>query len=94
MQNDLKRVRVRVSGRVQGVYFRAWAREEADRLGVRGWVRNEADGSVTALVVGPEAAVDAMVNALRQGPPSAAVDEVVIEPAEPGPDPGRFEVRH
>ena len=48
-------VRVRITGRVQGVYFRGWTRDEAARLGLDGWVRNEADGSVTALIAGPAA---------------------------------------
>lgn len=94
MRGQTKAVQARVTGRVQGVYFRAWAREEAGRLGVTGWVRNEADGSVTALVVGPEEAVDAMVAALRRGPPSAEVEQVILAPAEPLPAPERFEVRH
>lgn len=75
--------RVRITGRVQGVWFRAWTRERAEALGLRGWVRNEADGSVAALIAGPEAAVSRMLAELHEGPPAAAVDRVEAEAAEP-----------
>ena len=52
MASERRAVRVRIAGRVQGVNFRAWTRDEAERLGLDGWVRNEADGSVTALLAG------------------------------------------
>lgn len=72
---------VRVTGRVQGVGFRWWAAGEAERLGLRGWVRNDRDGAVRALLIGPEAAVDAMLAALREGPRHARVDDVRSTPA-------------
>ena len=85
-------VRARVTGRVQGVWFRGWTEGEAARLGLRGWVRNEADGSVTALVAGPRAAVEAMVAALHDGPPAARVEAVeAAEIDEAAPE--GFEVR-
>jgi acylphosphatase len=84
---------VRVTGLVQGVFFRAWTREQADALGVTGWVRNCSDGSVEAHVEGDEAAVEQLVALLRRGPPSAQVEEVAVEDAEPS-NVGRFEVRH
>lgn len=85
-------VRVRASGRVQGVFFRRYAAEEAARLGVTGWVVNEPDGTVTAHVEGDDDAVDAMLAWCRQGPPAAAVERVDVEEAEPvGAD--SFEVR-
>ena len=84
---------VRVSGRVQGVWFRAWTAEQARTLGVVGWVRNCADGSVEAHVAGEEIAVVQLVERLRDGPPSAVVSKVDVE--EVAPEPGdRFEVRH
>ena len=56
-----------VTGRVQGVFFRAAMREQADRLGVTGWVRNEPDGSVRAHLEGPDGAVDRLVDWCAQG---------------------------
>lgn len=81
MQDEQRAVRVRVSGTVQGVSYRVWTRGEAMRLGVRGWVRNERDGSVTALIAGTDAAVTAMIERLWQGPRGALVSKVEIEEA-------------
>lgn len=75
-------LQVRVTGRVQGVWFRGWTKDEATRRGLRGWVRNEADGSVRALIAGPEAAVQGMLDALHEGPDAARVDRVEATPAE------------
>ena len=85
-------VKVHVSGRVQGVWFRAWTRQEADRLGLAGWVRNEADGTVSALIAGPEREVAEMLSLLWQGPPAARVDNVRVEEAEATNLPPRFSV--
>ena len=80
-----KAVTVKVTGRVQGVSFRWYAVQEAERLGVTGWVRNEPDGSVAAHLEGPWDAVDAMVDWCRQGPPAARVRDVAVrEAAEVG----------
>ena len=78
-------VRVRIQGRVQGVWFRGWVAREAGGRGLRGWVRNRFDGTVEALFAGPAAAVDDMVAACRTGPPAAMVTDVATHPAE---DPG------
>jgi acylphosphatase len=75
-------VRLRISGRVQGVGYRAWTVRAATRLGVRGWVRNRADGTVEALVIGDEPAVAAMMEACRRGPRGAAVGNVAVSDAE------------
>jgi acylphosphatase len=75
-------VDVTVTGRVQGVSFRMYAEEEAGRLGVAGWVRNEPDGSVAAHLEGEPGAVDAMVAWCRTGPPYARVVGVDVRPAE------------
>jgi acylphosphatase len=84
---------VRVTGRVQGVFFRAWAKDEAETIGIIGWIRNDADGSVEAHLEGDEAAVAEMIDLMREGPPGASVDNVAVEEADPeGLD--RFEVRH
>lgn len=81
MMDEAKMVRVRVTGRVQGVGFRFWMRGQAQRLGLSGWVRNEADGSVAALIRGSQTAVDAMLERCRTGPIGASVDKVEALPA-------------
>ncbi|MEM2334509.1 MAG: acylphosphatase [Candidatus Caldarchaeum sp.] len=79
-------VRVRVYGRVQGVFFRSSMKEVADELGVDGWVRNVEDGSVEALVVGEEEKVKKLVEWCHRGPPLAKVQRVTVEKTqEPGP---------
>jgi acylphosphatase len=69
-------VRARISGRVQGVGFRWWARGEARRLGLDGWVRNRRDGSVEVQAAGPAAAVEELIALCREGPLGAAVTAV------------------
>lgn len=86
-------VEARITGRVQGVWFRAWTRDEARRLGLAGWVRNEADGSVRALFIGPGATVEAMLVLCREGPPLARVAGIETRPVNPVPDLAEFEVR-
>lgn len=85
-------VLARISGRVQGVWYRGWTVERATALGLNGWVRNRADGTVEALFAGPPATVDAMLAACREGPPAAMVSDVRTEPAE-DPGAGPFEQR-
>ena len=68
-----------VSGRVQGVFFRASARAEATRLGLAGSARNLDDGRVEVVAIGPDAALDALERWLWQGPPSARVEGVARE---------------
>jgi acylphosphatase len=76
----MKRVRVLVSGRVQGVFFRATCAAEARRLGVSGYVRNLPDGRVEAAFEGPDEAVDRMVAWCRRGPELARVEDVQVQP--------------
>ena len=83
MSTGLKSVRVRISGHVQGVWFRGWTVEQAHRLGLTGWVRNRADGTVEAMFQGNDAAIETMVTMCRQGPPAARVGGVTVEPAVP-----------
>jgi acylphosphatase len=71
---------IRVRGRVQGVGFRYALREEAERLGVTGWVRNRADGSVQALLQGEPAALERMIAWARRGPAGARVAALEEEP--------------
>ncbi|HWL80740.1 MAG TPA: acylphosphatase [Roseomonas sp.] len=83
---DAKRVRIR--GRVHGVGYRDWMVREATRLGVLGWVRNRADGSVEAVVAGDAAAVGALLTACRAGPPLARVESIDEDFADPPAEPG------
>ena len=75
-------IRVRIKGRVQGVWFRGWTMDEARRRGLAGWVCNRRDGSVEALFSGREAAVREMVSLCREGPPAARVTAVIETPAK------------
>ena len=77
----MKVVRVIVTGRVQGVWFRAWTIEEATKRGLRGWVRNRRDGSVEALFAGDPTKVGEMIGACREGPPMASVANVEMHDA-------------
>lgn len=88
--SDRKTVRVRIEGRVQGVWFRGWTVDEAQARGLTGWVRNRRDGSVEAVFSGPAAQVDDMVKACGRGPSTAAVSNVEVSPASP---PERAEFR-
>ena len=74
--------RLTITGRVQGVGYRDWVVMAGEQLGLAGWVRNRMDGSVEALIVGEDAAVGAMIDACRQGPPLARVDEIDVEPVD------------
>jgi acylphosphatase len=85
--------RVRVSGRVQGVFFRGWTRDEARQLGVAGWVRNCPDGSVEAHLEGEEAAVDQLIARMRSGPSGAEVDDLTVDDVS-AEQLESFEVRH
>jgi len=85
--------RIRVIGRVQGVFFRAWTRDEAQTLGIDGWVRNCSDGSVEAQLEGDQEAIEELVDLIREGPPGARVEGVEVEEADPEGLSG-FEVRH
>ena len=75
---DVRTVRVRVEGRVQGVGYRYWTERTAAGLGLSGWVRNRRDGSVEAVLSGTPEAVARMLERCREGPPSARVTAVTI----------------
>ena len=82
----MRTVRVRIAGRVQGVFFRASCADLARDLGLDGWVRNRPDGDLEAVFQGPDEAVDRIVEWCGSGPPSARVDtlEVSDEPSFEG----------
>ncbi|TIL75261.1 MAG: acylphosphatase [Mesorhizobium sp.] len=92
MEDGRKAVRVRLMGRVQGVSFRVWTRTEAERLGLSGWVRNEEDGSVTALIVGADGAVSTMLDRLWKGPTGASVSSVTSQDVDAGRELNGFRI--
>jgi len=88
----LTRVRVRIRGRVQGVFFRAEARARAESLGVAGWIRNADDGSVEAVFEGGDEQVESLLRWCRRGPAGASVEEVEAVREEPAGETG-FQVK-
>ena len=86
------RAAVRVSGRVQGVFFRSEARGRARSLGVAGWVRNAPDGSVEAVLEGERGAVETLVRWCERGPSGARVEDVRVDWEDPRGEEG-FEIR-
>ena len=85
--------KVRIFGRVQGVFFRQWTINQARALGIAGWVRNAPDGTVEAHVEGDEGAVTKMIDGMRRGPSQARVEDLSAEIIEPEEISG-FSVRH
>lgn len=89
--SDISR-HLRIMGRVQGVAYRAWTRSEAQSHGLTGFVQNETDGSVTAVISGPRDKVEAMITACHSGPGAADVRDVRVEQVK-DPDLTGFEIR-
>jgi acylphosphatase len=92
MSDEVRTVRLRIAGRVQGVGYRAWTERTAMDLALAGWVRNRRDGTVEAMFSGHPRDVAEMLRQCRQGPRGAVVSEVVIA-REGEVSPGGFEVR-
>jgi acylphosphatase len=89
----MRRVRARISGRVQGVFFRASCADRARALGLGGWVRNASDGGVEAVFEGDEEGIEAILAWCRKGPPYAEVHRVeVVEEAPTGAE--GFRIAH
>ncbi len=84
---ETRSILVRIEGRVQGVWFRAWTAQEATSLGLSGWVRNRVDGSLEAVFSGPPDGLEKMLQRCWEGPPLADVSAVSDQPCEP-PEPG------
>jgi acylphosphatase len=80
--------RLVISGRVQGVGFRAWLVHKANELGASGWVRNRPDGTVEALIAGDTATVEELARLCRRGPRLAEVSSIVEDLADPPEVPG------
>jgi acylphosphatase len=81
-EDDFTHLRLRIEGFVQAVGYRNFVIVEANKLGVDGWVRNRADGTVEALVSGPNAAVETLVGLCMKGPPGSTVKNVELHKAE------------
>ena len=73
------RAQLKITGRVQGVFYRQSTMETANRLGLKGWARNCLDGSVEAVFEGDKAAIDQAIEWCHQGPPAARVEDVFVE---------------
>lgn len=90
---ETTRVRLFISGRVQGVAFRYYTQAEAGSLGLGGWVRNLQDGRVEVLAEGPSERVEQLVQWCHRGPRGARVDAVDVQPEQPKGEKEEFEIR-
>ena len=90
----LSRAHVVVSGMVQGVFFRASAREQAAARGLTGWVKNTAEARVEAIFEGEKQLVEAMIEWCKIGPPSSSVEELKVTWEEPKSDHTAFTIRY
>ncbi len=88
------RAHIRISGKVQGVFYRANTREVATNLGLTGWVKNCFDGKVEAVCEGEKAAVEKMIQWCYEGPPAAAVTDVEVNREEATGEYSRFSIRY
>ncbi len=86
--NERSIVRVRIEGKVQGVWYRGWTVDEATKRGIDGWVRNRRDGSVEAVFAGPAGEITTMLIACHEGPLGAEVERVFSEPMSEEPPSG------
>lgn len=94
---QLVKVRLKIVGRVQGVFYRQSTKERAVSLGLTGWVKNDADGGVSVEVQGARERVDELIRWCKSGPPSAHVRQVQIESDESISEEmlaARFEIKH
>lgn len=78
----MRSVHVVITGRVQGVGYRAWVEREAALNNLSGWVRNRRDGSVEAVIAGDDVKVAGLIEAMRAGPPGARVDGLDVAPRD------------
>jgi acylphosphatase len=94
MSESTIRAHIVISGLVQGVCYRYFAFEEAQRLGVAGWVRNLPTGQVEAEIEGDRSAVEALIKTLKIGPRAARVTDIHIEWVEPKGETSEFRIRY
>jgi acylphosphatase len=78
----MKTVRLTIKGKVQGVFYRATAKDVADLTGVKGWVKNLPDNNVEIIATAAEETLQKFINWCKQGPPKASVDDVIVEELE------------
>lgn len=90
----MHRVRLRIKGRVQGVFFRASAKEAAMNLGVTGWVKNQPDGTVETVAEGKQEALDRFIEWCREGPENASVADVEVDRQEATGEFDTFTIKH
>ena len=92
-QQDIQRFRIRLSGRVQGVFFRASTKAQAEKLDLSGWVQNEPDGSVLVEAQGESEAVRSLIDwACGGGPPAAQVEDCQVEEVVPQQQANSFHI--
>ena len=89
-----KTLHVLVFGRVQGVFFRAFVKEQANRLGVKGYVRNRSDGSVEAVCLGNEKSLNELLQQIKKGPVLSMVEKVEAKQILLTPLANSFEILH
>lgn len=92
--NDLARIHAIISGRVQGVFYRASTRDKAASLGLKGWVRNLPDGRVELVAEGPKSQLEELLKWCWQGPPAAKVTDIEVKYEEPTGEFDDFSVRY
>lgn len=89
----MKRLRIRAFGDVQGVFYRHFAKDMANKLDLKGWIRNDPDGSVFIVAEGEESNVDRFLEWCKEGSPMARVDNIESSVEEPVGDLEGFEIR-
>jgi acylphosphatase len=89
----MKQIEAKVHGRVQGVFFRQYTRQEAQKLGLTGWVKNERDGTVSVTAVGQEEVLKQFIEFLHRGSPGAVVSRMDVAWSETGETFRGFDVR-
>ena len=75
----MKTIRLTINGKVQGVFYRATAKDVADQFGIKGWVKNLPDNNVEIRATAPEELLQKLIDWCKQGPPKARVEEVIVE---------------
>ncbi len=94
MTTDSASAHVIISGRVQGVFFRAETKRAAEKIGVAGWVRNLPDGTVEAVFEGPRPLVERAIDWCRQGSPMSRVTDIAVHWQQVSGESGTFTIRH